>query len=86
MKKNINNNYQRLTVHLVNPEKKNKIQNTFTFNGVASEGDARATIRTMLQLPTESDVDLSNRIRKAYYNGKEFIFRPEETHNGWVVK
>jgi len=88
MKKH-NRNYQRLTVHLVNPEKKNDFQNTYTFDDVPTEGDARHTIRTMLQNSTESDTSMSNRIRKAYYNGKEFIYRadrPDNTSNGWIIK
>jgi hypothetical protein len=89
MKKHINRNYQRLTVHLVNTEKKKDFQNTFTFYHIPTEGDARVTIRTMLQKPSESDVALANRIRKAYYNGVPFVFRTDrsdETANGWIVK
>jgi hypothetical protein len=89
MKRHINRNYQRLTIHLVNPEKKKHFQNTFTFNNIPSEGEARMTIRTMLQRPSETDAALSARIIKAYYNGEPFVFRtdrPDETANGWIIK
>ena len=85
----INRNYHRLTVHLKNTERKKDFVNTYTFNDIPTEGDARHTIRTMLQQDTETDLSMSNKIVKAYYNGKEFIYRterPESTSNGWIIK
>ena len=89
MKNTINRNYQRLTVHLLNTMKKKHFVNTYTFNNVPSELEARHTIRTMLQNDTESDESMSNRIVKSYYNGEPFIYRTDKyasTSNGWIIK
>ena len=89
MKKHINRNFHRLTVHLVNLKKENKFVNTYTFKDIPTEGEARNAIRIMLQNVSEDDAAMQNRIRKAYYNGKEFIYRTERsdsTANGWIIK
>jgi hypothetical protein len=87
--KSINRNYHRLIVHLINFKKEKYFTNTFTFNNVTSEGQAREVIRMFIGNSTTGDADLSNRIRKAYYHGEEFTFRTEredQTVNGWIVK
>lgn len=87
----VNRNYHRLTVHLLNKERKNDFVNTLTFDDIPNENEARHVIRTLIQGDTESDAAMEARIVKAYYNGKKFVFSPthqnsEHTRNGWIIK
>jgi hypothetical protein len=92
-KKNSNN--QRLTVYVFNPEHKKDFQTTYTYKNkitttpITSIQDAIAVARTLHSLPTDTDAQITKKIRKVVFNGKEIqIFHTvgDHTDNGWVVK
>lgn len=83
-----NSNYQRLVVYLHNYERKKDFHTTHTFYHVPSETEAIATIWTMFAAPTDNSHDLSRKIRKIVYQGRELQITTEsaQTRNGWLVK
>jgi hypothetical protein len=84
-----NSNYNRLTVHLFNTERKKDFQTTHTYEDIKSESEAIRIIWELHSLPSDNAHDMSRKVIKAVYNSKPITaFKNEAVHtkNGWVLK
>ena len=93
--KKVNPNYQRLTVHLHNPEKKKEFKTTYTYDSkpnstpITTVSEAISAAYIMHSDGMETMEAFAKRIRKIVFNGKEIQLLHEtnsHTDNGWLVK
>jgi hypothetical protein len=93
--KNLNPNYQRLTVYLNNPEKKKEFKTTYTYKSkpnstpITNISEAISTAYIMHSDGLEPMESFAKRVHKIVFNGKEVqLFHDTNSHtdNGWIVK
>lgn len=78
-------NFQRLIVHLFNPEHKKEFKTTHVYYDVHDEREAIRVIWAMHSEVTDNNHDMSRKIVKATYNGKPITAFAKPTDDRWLI-